>query len=186
MDLAYAPPFSPVWTRSSSPPARLPRLSRRYLTADDLNLLRETCRYRRPDSAAALQRVPVRSRTAEAHPRIDGAAAAAARGRTSTPGPRVAGIERPRSPSASSAYSRRVAGREVAYRTHRRWCRMRPARLPTALELATVSSRSRPDSAAARAAAPAPEEEAVVPETAEAEFVSLEDADAEAQGQEDR
>ena len=51
----------------------------------------------------------------------------------------------------------------------------------TVLELAAVSSRSRPDSAA-RAAAPAPEEEAVVPETAEAEFVSLEDADAEAQG----
>jgi uncharacterized protein (TIGR02300 family) len=52
----------------------------------------------------------------------------------------------------------------------------------TVLELAAVSSRSRPDSAAARAAAPVPEEEAVVPETAEAEFVSLEDADAEAQG----
>jgi uncharacterized protein (TIGR02300 family) len=52
----------------------------------------------------------------------------------------------------------------------------------TVLELAAVSSRSRPDSAAAHAAAPAPEEEAVVPETAEAEFVSLEDADAEAQG----
>ena len=50
------------------------------------------------------------------------------------------------------------------------------------LELAAVSSRSRPAAAAARAAAPAPEEEAVVPETAEAEFVSLEDADAEAQG----
>ena len=52
----------------------------------------------------------------------------------------------------------------------------------TVLELAAVSSRSRPESAAARAAAPAPEEETVVPETAEAEFVSLEDADAEAQG----
>ena len=52
----------------------------------------------------------------------------------------------------------------------------------TVLELVAVSSRSRPDSAAARAAAPAPEEETVVPETAEAEFVSLEDADAEAQG----
>jgi uncharacterized protein (TIGR02300 family) len=52
----------------------------------------------------------------------------------------------------------------------------------TVLELAAVSSRSRPDSAAARAVAPVPEEEAVVPETAEAEFVSLEDADAEAQG----
>ena len=45
-----------------------------------------------------------------------------------------------------------------------------------------MSSRSRPDSAAARAAAPVPEEETVAPETAEAEFVSLEDADAEAQG----
>jgi uncharacterized protein (TIGR02300 family) len=45
------------------------------------------------------------------------------------------------------------------------------------------ASRSRPDAAAAaRAAAPAPEEEVVVPETPEAEFVSLEDADAEAQG----
>ncbi len=48
--------------------------------------------------------------------------------------------------------------------------------------VAAVSSRSRPDSAAARAAAPVPEEETVAPETAEAEFVSLEDADAEAQG----
>ena len=52
----------------------------------------------------------------------------------------------------------------------------------TVLELAAVSARSRPDSAAARAAAPVPEEETVVPENAEAEFVSLEDADAEAQG----
>ena len=52
----------------------------------------------------------------------------------------------------------------------------------TVLELVAVSSRSRPDSAAARAAAPAPEEETVVPETAEAEFVSLEDAEAEQQG----
>jgi uncharacterized protein (TIGR02300 family) len=49
----------------------------------------------------------------------------------------------------------------------------------TALELAAVSPRTRPD---ARAAAPAAEEEVVVPETAEAEFVSLEEADAEAQG----
>ncbi len=48
---------------------------------------------------------------------------------------------------------------------------------------AVAPSRSRPDAAAAaRAAAPAPEEEVVVPETPEAEFVSLEDADAEAQG----
>jgi len=52
----------------------------------------------------------------------------------------------------------------------------------TVLELVAVSSRSRPDSAAARAVAPVPEEETVAPETAEAEFVSLEDADAEAQG----
>jgi uncharacterized protein (TIGR02300 family) len=52
----------------------------------------------------------------------------------------------------------------------------------TVLELAAVSSRSRPDSAAARAAAPVPEEETVAPETAEAEFVSLEEADAEVQG----
>ena len=52
----------------------------------------------------------------------------------------------------------------------------------TVLELVAVTSRSRPDSAAARAAAPVPEEETVAPETAEAEFVSLEDADAEAQG----
>jgi uncharacterized protein (TIGR02300 family) len=40
--------------------------------------------------------------------------------------------------------------------------------------------RARPD--AAKAAAPAPVAEAVVPETAEAEFVSLEDAEAEQQG----
>jgi uncharacterized protein (TIGR02300 family) len=46
----------------------------------------------------------------------------------------------------------------------------------TVLELAAVSSRSRPDSAAARAVAPVPEEETVAPETAEAEFVSLEEA----------
>ena len=51
----------------------------------------------------------------------------------------------------------------------------------TVLELAAVSARSRPE-AVARAAAPAAEEEVVVPETAEAEFVSLEEADAEAQG----
>jgi uncharacterized protein (TIGR02300 family) len=48
------------------------------------------------------------------------------------------------------------------------------------LELAPVG-RGRPD-AAARAAAPAAEEETVTPETADAEFVSLEEADAEAQG----
>jgi uncharacterized protein (TIGR02300 family) len=52
----------------------------------------------------------------------------------------------------------------------------------TALEVAAISPRSRPDSAAARAPAPAAEEEVVTPEVADAEFVSLEEADAEAQG----
>src|SRR6266550_2461307 len=55
----------------------------------------------------------------------------------------------------------------------------------TVMELAAVSTRpTRPDlaAAAARAAAPAPEEEVVAPETSEAEFVSLEEADAESQG----
>jgi len=51
----------------------------------------------------------------------------------------------------------------------------------TVLELAPVSSRGRPDGAAARAAAAA-DEETVLPETQDAEFVSLEEADAEAQG----
>ena len=51
----------------------------------------------------------------------------------------------------------------------------------TVLELAAVSARARPE-AAARAVAPAAPEEVVVPETSEAEFVSLEEADAEAQG----
>jgi uncharacterized protein (TIGR02300 family) len=51
----------------------------------------------------------------------------------------------------------------------------------TVLELAAVSARARPE-AAARAVAPAAAEEVVVPETSEAEFVSLEEADAEAQG----
>jgi uncharacterized protein (TIGR02300 family) len=51
----------------------------------------------------------------------------------------------------------------------------------TVMALAPVSSRGRPEPVAARAAA-APEEEVVAPETAEAEFVSLEEADAEAQG----
>jgi uncharacterized protein (TIGR02300 family) len=50
----------------------------------------------------------------------------------------------------------------------------------TVMAPAAVSSRSRPEPVAARAAAP--EEEAVVPETQEAEFVSLEEADAESQG----
>jgi uncharacterized protein (TIGR02300 family) len=51
----------------------------------------------------------------------------------------------------------------------------------TVMALAAVSARGRPEPVAARAAA-APEEEVVAPETAEAEFVSLEEADAEAQG----
>jgi uncharacterized protein (TIGR02300 family) len=45
-----------------------------------------------------------------------------------------------------------------------------------------VQSRSRPPEAAAARPAPAAEVEAVVPETADAEFVSLEDAEAEQQG----
>jgi uncharacterized protein (TIGR02300 family) len=50
----------------------------------------------------------------------------------------------------------------------------------TVLQLAAVApSRARPDAAARAKAA---EEETVVPETQEAEFVSLEEADAEAQG----
>ena len=48
----------------------------------------------------------------------------------------------------------------------------------TVLQLAAVTSRSRPEPARAQAAA----EEVVVPETQEAEFVSLEEADAEAEG----
>jgi uncharacterized protein (TIGR02300 family) len=51
----------------------------------------------------------------------------------------------------------------------------------TVMAPAAVNARTRPD-AAARAAVPAAEEEVVTPETAEAEFVSLEEADAEAQG----
>ena len=43
-------------------------------------------------------------------------------------------------------------------------------------------TRSRPDAAAAARAAAVPVEEAAVPEPAEAEFVSLEEADAEASG----
>jgi uncharacterized protein (TIGR02300 family) len=50
----------------------------------------------------------------------------------------------------------------------------------TVFVVAPVTSRSRPDAAAARAAAPVVATEAVEP--AEAEFVSLEEADAEAQG----
>jgi len=52
----------------------------------------------------------------------------------------------------------------------------------TVMALAAVSTRGRPEPVAAARAAAAPEEEVVAPETAEAEFVSLEEADAEAQG----
>jgi uncharacterized protein (TIGR02300 family) len=52
----------------------------------------------------------------------------------------------------------------------------------TVIELATVAPRARPETAAAAEAAAAAEEEVAAPETAEAEFVSLEEADAEAQG----
>ncbi|MDP2411196.1 MAG: TIGR02300 family protein [Pseudolabrys sp.] len=50
--------------------------------------------------------------------------------------------------------------------------------------IALPQSRSRPESAAAAAAraAPVAEAESIVPETADAEFVSLEDAEAEQQG----
>jgi uncharacterized protein (TIGR02300 family) len=48
----------------------------------------------------------------------------------------------------------------------------------TVLQLAAITSRSRPEPARATAVA----EEAVVPETQEAEFVSLEEADAEVEG----
>jgi uncharacterized protein (TIGR02300 family) len=50
----------------------------------------------------------------------------------------------------------------------------------TVMELAAVAPRPRPDTSA-RAAAPI-KEETLVPETQDAEFVSLEEADAEAQG----
>jgi len=53
----------------------------------------------------------------------------------------------------------------------------------TVLELAAVSARARPDTTTtARAIKPAAEEEVVAPEVADAEFVPLEEADAEAQG----
>ena len=52
----------------------------------------------------------------------------------------------------------------------------------TVMALAAVGARGRPEPVAAARAAAAPEEEVVAPETAEAEFVSLEEADAEAQG----
>ena len=50
------------------------------------------------------------------------------------------------------------------------------------MALASLTARSRPEPAAARPAPARQQEEAVVPETQDAEFVSLEDADAEAQG----
>lgn len=50
----------------------------------------------------------------------------------------------------------------------------------TVMELVTVAPRQRPE--AARAAAVPVKEEALVPETQDAEFVSLEEADAEASG----
>ena len=53
----------------------------------------------------------------------------------------------------------------------------------TVLELAAASAHARPDTTTtARAIKPAAEEEVVAPEVADAEFVSLEEADAEAQG----
>lgn len=48
--------------------------------------------------------------------------------------------------------------------------------------VAPPQSRSRPEAAAAARPAPAEEAEAVLPETQDAEFVSLEDAEAEQQG----
>jgi uncharacterized protein (TIGR02300 family) len=53
----------------------------------------------------------------------------------------------------------------------------------TVMPLAAIAAtRARPEPVAARAAAMAREEEVVVPETGDAEFVSLEEADAEAEG----
>ena len=52
----------------------------------------------------------------------------------------------------------------------------------TVMALAAMTARSRPEPVAAARPAAARQEETVVPETQEAEFVSLEDADAEAQG----
>ena len=51
----------------------------------------------------------------------------------------------------------------------------------TVMELATVAPRGRPESARAAAAAAA-DEEVALPETPEAEFVGLEEADAEVEG----
>jgi uncharacterized protein (TIGR02300 family) len=52
----------------------------------------------------------------------------------------------------------------------------------TVMALAALTARSRPEPAAAARPVAARQEETVVPETQDAEFVSLEDADAEAQG----
>ena len=52
----------------------------------------------------------------------------------------------------------------------------------TTMAVAALSARSRPEPAAAPRPMAARQEEAVVPETQDTEFVSLEDADAEAQG----
>jgi uncharacterized protein (TIGR02300 family) len=53
----------------------------------------------------------------------------------------------------------------------------------TVFEVVTIAPRSRPpEAAAAPVRAPVAAEETVVPETPDAEFVSLEEADAEAQG----
>jgi uncharacterized protein (TIGR02300 family) len=53
----------------------------------------------------------------------------------------------------------------------------------TVMEIAAAApSRPRPDAAAAAARAAAPVKEEAVPETQDAEFVSLEEADAEAEG----
>jgi uncharacterized protein (TIGR02300 family) len=56
----------------------------------------------------------------------------------------------------------------------------------TVMELAATPTRPRPELVTpARAAAPVQQEETLVPETQDAEFVSLEDADAEAEGKKD-
>jgi uncharacterized protein (TIGR02300 family) len=52
----------------------------------------------------------------------------------------------------------------------------------TVMQVTALAPRTRPDAASMRSPATAPEEEAVVPETPDAEFVSLEDADAETAG----
>jgi len=52
----------------------------------------------------------------------------------------------------------------------------------TVMALAAMTARSRPEPVAAARPVAARQEETVVPETQDAEFVSLEDADAEAQG----